>query len=139
MSKYTAPSFRVEKPAAEIADKFADLTSLQAFLDKVPEAEREKLGNIEFEPDSISLNTSQIGKVKFRVSERSASNVTMRSEGTPLPIFLNLDLKPDASAAATDVTCCIDVDLPMMLKPMVAPHLTKAVGMLSDLIKKAIE
>lgn len=136
MSKYTAPTFRVDKPATEIADKFADLTALQPMLDKVPESEREKLGGVSFEPDSITIATQQVGNVKFRVVERNASSVKMVSEGSPLPIHMNIDMQP--ADAATDVTCGIEVDLPAMLRPMVAPHLNKAVGMLSEVIKKAI-
>lgn len=137
MATYTGPTFKIEKPAQEIAAKFDDLSGLQSMVDKVPADQLDKVGKISFDVDSLSIETNQLGTVKFKVSERSDNKVVMISEGTPVPIELNLNLQPEGTNA-TDVTCAINLDIPTMLKPMIAPHMHKAVEMLSDMIKKSL-
>lgn len=138
MSKYTGTPFTVARPAAEISDKFADLTALQAMIDKMPDEERAKIGEVELEPDSIAVVTPQVGKIKFRVVGRSPRKVEMRAEGTPVPLQLDLDLN-ELSAAQTEAVCSIDLQIPAMLRPMVAPHINKAMDMLTQVLKKAVE
>lgn len=138
MSKYTGKPFTVAKPAAEISDKFADLTSLQAMLDKLPAEERAKIGEVELEPDSIAVNTQQVGKIKFRVVSRTPQRVEMKAEGTPVPMALDLDLKA-LSEAETEAVCSVDLQIPALLRGMVAPHINKAVEMLTAVLKKAVE
>lgn len=138
MSKYTGKPFTVAKPAAVISDKFADLTSLQSMLDKLPAEERAKLGEVELEPDSIAVNTQQVGKIKFRVVGRTPEKVEMNAEGTPVPMSLDLDLKA-LTPTETEAVCSVDLQIPAMLRPMVAPHINKAVEMLSNVLKKAVE
>ncbi len=137
MSKYKGKTVTLAKSAQEIADKFSDLTQLQSLADQLPEDQKQQIGNAVFEPDRIVLQTPQLGQVKFRITERTPSGIVMRAEGTPVPLGVNVDLRP-ISEESTEAACSIDVDLPMMLRPMVAPHLQKAADMLTDIIVRVI-
>lgn len=137
MSKYTGKTFTVERPATEVAEKFSDLTKMREIFEQLPAEEREKVGEVAFEKDSISVSTKQLGNVSFQVSALSPEQVTMKAAGLPVPMALNIDLKP-LSVDSTDVTCSVDIDIPMMLRPMVAPHMQKAVDMISDVIGKIV-
>lgn len=137
MSKYTGKTFTVERPATEVAEKFSDLTAMREIFDQLPAEEREKVGDITFEKDSISVSTKQLGNVSFQVASLSPEQVTMKAVGLPVPMALNVDMKP-LSVDSTDVTCSVDIDIPMMLRPMVAPHMQKAVDMISDVIGKIV-
>ncbi len=137
MSKYTGKTFTVPRSAQEISDKFADLTQLRTLADKLPEDQRAKLENVEFTTDSIIIPTPQLGKVTFRVTDRTADQVKMQAEGTPIPLILQVDLQPK-SDAETAVTCSVEVEIPAMLRAFVGPQLQKAVDMLSEVIAKAI-
>lgn len=138
MSKFTAKPFTVNLPPVEIAEKFADLTALQPMLDKMPEEQRKQVGDISFTTDSIGINTAQMGQVRFKVAERSDSKVVLQAEGTPVPMAMEIDLKPEAADTATEATCSIDLEVPMMLRPMIAPHLQKAVDKFSEVIQQAL-
>ena len=137
MSKYSAKTFNVAHSADDIAAKFEDLTALQPMLDKLSPEDRAKVGDLQLTSDSIAVTVGPVGQITFRVLERSPRRVAMRAEGSPVPLVLGVDMTP-TSADATDVQCSVDVDIPMMLRPMVGPQLEKAVEMLSDVIKKAI-
>lgn len=137
MSKYSGKPFVVDKPAQEIADKFADLTALNQWVEKLPAEEREKLGGVSFTADSISVDTKQIGTMTFVVAERTAQAVKFKASGLPVALDLTIDLKP-ISEDKTNATCSIDIELPAMLRPMIAPQLGKAVDMLSDVVAKIL-
>lgn len=135
MSKYTGKPFVVDKPAQAIADKFADLTALNEWVDKLPAEERERLAGVKFTTDSISFDTKQIGTMTFIVAERSAQAVKLKAAGLPVALDLTIDLKA-LSDDKTEAVCSIDIELPAMLRPMIAPQLKKAVEMLSDVVAK---
>lgn len=137
MSKYKGKTISLAKSAQEVADKFADLTQLQSLADQLPEEQRQQIGNAVFERDSIALQTPQLGQVIFRITERTPQTIVMKAEGTPVPLGVNVDLR-EVAPEATEATCSIDVDIPMMLRPMVAPHLQKAADMLTDIIVRVI-
>lgn len=137
MSKYTGKTFTITRPAEEIADKFRDLTALQAVIDKLPEEERAKVQGVTFTADTVSVQTPQLGQVSFTVVERTPSKVVMKGQGVPVPVSLEVALAPKA-ADSTDATCSIDIELPMMLRSFVGPQLNKAVGMLSDMMQKSL-
>lgn len=137
MSKYKGKTISLAKSAQEVADKFADLTQLQSLADQLPEEQRQQIGNAVFERDSIALQTPQLGQVIFRITERTPQTIVMKAEGTPVPLGVNVDLH-EVAPEATEATCSIDVDIPMMLRPMVAPHLQKAADMLTDIIARVI-
>lgn len=133
MSKYTSKPVVIERAAAEVAEKFDDLSTLQTIIDQLPASEREKIGEVKFERDSISIHTAQVGDVRFEVVERKADNVKFRAIGSPVPVELDVKINP-LSADSCEVNVAFDVNIPMMLKPMVGPHLQKAVDMLGDII-----
>lgn len=137
MSKYKGKTISLAKSAQEVADRFADLTQLQSLADQLPEEQRQQIGNAVFERDSIALQTPQLGQVIFRITERTPQTIVMKAEGTPVPLGVNVDLR-EVAPEATEATCSIDVDIPMMLRPMVAPHLQKAADMLTDIIVRVI-
>lgn len=137
MSKYTGKTFTVNKPAAEISDKFSDLTSLQQVIDKLPEEEKSKVQGVTFTPDSVFIQTPQLGQVSFTVIERSPEKVVMKANGTPVPMNLEVALAAK-TADSTDATCSIDIELPAMLRTFIGPQINKAVGMLSDMMQKSL-
>lgn len=137
MSKYTGKTFTVPRSADDIAGKFTDLTSLQEIIDKLPQAEKDKVKGVTFTTDTVCVQTPQLGQVKFTVVERTPSRVVMKGQGLPVPMNLEVELAPK-SADATDATCSVDIELPKMLSAFVGPQINKAVDMLSDMMQKSL-
>ena len=102
MATYKAKPSVIDKPAAEIAAQFADLTRLQGALDKLPEAERAKVGDVRFTADSIVMQTAQVGEIKFEVKERTPERVAFVAGGLPMPMVIAVDMK-SVSDTSTEV------------------------------------
>ncbi len=135
MSKYTGKTITVNRSAQEIADRFADLSGLQGVVEQLPESERAKFGNIVFGQQSIAIETPQVGQIQFNVTERSTSKIAFRAVGTPIPLDMDINLKA-VSDDSTDMAAVIEVQLPAMLRPLIAPQMQKAVDMLTDVMAK---
>lgn len=137
MSKYSSKLYTVNQSAEKIADKFSDLTQFQEAIDSLPEAQREQLQSIKFDTDSITLTTSQVGDVKFKIVERNPHIIKLEGVATPMPVAMQVDLK-EVQPDTTDMTTTFDIQLPMMIRPMVGPYMQKAVDMVAEILAKMV-
>ncbi len=135
MSKFVSKPTPVDRPAEEISSKFDDLSNLQGLIDQLPEDQKSKLGDVKFDRDTIAIHTSQVGDITFKITDRTPHRIVFQAIGSPVPVELDVNINPVAETAS-EVTVCFDVQIPAMLRPMVAPHMQKAVDMLGDLIGK---
>lgn len=135
MSQYTSKPVTVNRPAQFIIDKFADLSLFGEALDSMPAGERAKIGDVSFDKDAITIDTKQVGTIKFQVVERTPARVVMNAVGSPVPLNLivNLDSLGDES---TEITTAIDIEIPVMLRPMIGGAMQKAVDQFGDLMAK---
>lgn len=125
MATYKSPATQVNIPADTLAAKFSDFTALQSAIDAMPAEKREKIGNVEFTKDTIKLMTPQVGAITLRAVERTPEKIVLEAEGSPVPMKLMVGMTP-AGESSTSVTGTIDVELPMMLKPLIGPAMQKA-------------
>jgi hypothetical protein len=61
------------------------------------------------------------------------------SASQPLAMSLNVNMAPTDSAASTELTTVIDINIPVFLKGMLAPHLQKAADQFGTLMAKIAE
>lgn len=132
MSVYSSKPVTVHQSVNSLCEKFSDFTAFKQRLDKLPEEQRQALGDVDITPDTIVLSTPQMGRVTLKAVERSPKGLVLEAEGTPVPMFFKVDLKP-VDEDNTEVSGAIDVDLPVILKPMVGPMLQKFANKFGEL------
>ena len=125
MTKYTGKTSVVNLPAAEISDKFADMSTFNDKLAGMPEDVRKHMGDLTFTRDSVCMDTKQAGKVVFKVTERDDRHIVLACS-FPLPISLTINLSPVADdAAKTEMWTDVDIEIPAMLRPIIGPQMQK--------------
>ena len=132
MSTYTGKSVTVPAPAATIADKFADMGKMSALLDKMPADQRQKIGDIRFTDSTMTMVNPTVGEIVFKITERSENGVNMMCT-SPMKMELSFKLEPEG-ADKTRVTPSLDIDLPMMLRPLLGPQLQKAADQMGGMM-----
>lgn len=132
MAKYTSKPTVIDRPAAELVGKFADFRVLQAKLDELPAEQRAKVGDVTFTPDTICINTPQVGEIALKAVERTPDRVVLAADKSPVPMKLEITFRP-VSESSTELQGAIDVDLPMMLRPLIGPTLQKAADQFGNL------
>ncbi|MCM1065948.1 MAG: hypothetical protein NC418_00050 [Muribaculaceae bacterium] len=125
MAKYSSKPTVVNQPAEVLSEKFSDFKALGAALDNLDAEQRAAVGEVEFDTDTIKIITPQVGPIVLRAVERTPGCVRLNAEGSPVPMELQIDFRP-VDAASTEVTGSLDVDIPMMLRPLIGPALQKA-------------
>lgn len=132
MTKYTGTPRTVNAPAAQIASKFEDLTLFSDKIDKLPEQAREKISNLRFTKNTISMDNAQIGTVTFTVTECTPKEVRLSCDAM-VPINVTIELNPVAgNPDSTEVVTGIEAEVPAMLRPLIGPALQKAANSMGD-------
>lgn len=135
MAQYKSNPVTVHRSAQSIADKFADLSAFGTALDAMSAADRERIGDVKFEKDSITIDTKQVGSISFKVTERTPSRVVMNAVGSPVPLDLCVNLT-SLGSDVTEIVTSIDVEIPAMLRPLIGGAMQKAVDQFGDLMGK---
>ena len=135
MARYSSKSVVVEKPAQEIRDKFSDFRMLEASLDKLPAEERAKVGELSFSENELIIKTPQVGEVRLTAVERTPERIVLEAQGAPAAMKLEIDFK-ELSVNSTEVVGVVDVDIPVMLKPLVGPMMQKAADQFGAIFAK---
>lgn len=136
MSTYSSKPAVINRPAAEIFDRFSDLTRLQDQLNNLPPEQLARIGDVKFSADSIAISTPQVGEIKFQVIERVApTKIVFGSPSSPISLSMTLALKP-LDQDSTEVVTSIDVDIPVMLRPLIGGKLQEAADQFSKLMSQ---
>jgi carbon monoxide dehydrogenase subunit G len=135
MAQYKSKPTIIGRSAESIAEKFSDLSVMQSAIENLPEEEHKRIGEVTFKSDCIEINTQQVGQIRFRVTERSAQRIAFAAEGSPVPLVMQVDLKP-VGAEQTEITTVIEVDIPVFLKPMVGGAMQKAADQFGAMISR---
>lgn len=123
------------------ADAYGRITNLGSMQDKIaalPDDIKAKVGDLTLTDDTITLNSTPMGALTLKVSERvEGRRVAYQAQGAPVPVILAVNIEPKGDAAC-EVVAAIDVELPAMLKPMVGPKLQEAASKLGDMMKNIV-
>lgn len=134
MAKYTGKPVTIQRSAQELFDRFSTMEMLQERIDSLPDEIKAQMGELRFEKDRLVIVTPQVGEIAFKVKERQEpSRVIFTAEGAPVPLDMTVDFTA-AGESSTIVTTSIDIEIPMMLKPMIGPHLQKAADKFGELM-----
>ena len=132
MSKYSSKPVSVGYSVEELDGKFSDFTGMQQKLDELPEDKKAKVGDVRFTTDSIVITTPQVGAITLRATQRRRGFVSLQAESSPVPMAINISYKADGPASS-EIVGEMDVDLPVMLRPLVGPALQKAVDQFGNI------
>lgn len=135
MSKFTGKPVAVPVGRAELYERVSNLGGLQARLEALPAEALAQVGDVEFiDADSFAINAPGIGRVVFNVTERVApKRVTLSANTGVVPLNLILELA-EITPDSTELTSSIDVEIPMMLRPMVGGKMKEAADKFSEMI-----
>ncbi len=135
MAIYKGKAVRVETTPEAIAARFSDLSTLEGLLEKLPEEQRKNIGQVSFEKAAIVVNNSKVGNVRMEVQECTTERIVLGAGGM-LPMTINVNLKGVEDNAATEIETAIDINIPVMLRPLVSPHLQQAADQFGLLIAR---
>lgn len=133
MTKYSGKPAIVAQPQQQIFDKVSNLSSFQERLDSMPQEVKDRLGDVKFTDEKIIINAPAVGQLVFAVTEKVAPEMLkLSAENSPVPFFITLHFEPETEAS-TKVNSDLEVEIPMMLRPMVGGKLQEAADKFSEM------
>ena len=132
-------------PQLNVCDKRSALNNLQKLKeryelmkDNMPEEARkqaEKIKDLEFDQDSLSVNVPPVGSIKLRVVNREEPKcIKFETEQSPIPFNFWIQLLPVTSTSCK-MKLTIKAELNMFIKQMVKKPLQEGIEKIADVLQ----
>jgi hypothetical protein len=122
-------------PVETVYKHISDIAAYQEKINGLPDEIKQKIGNVTFADDKITIKGAPMGDIELVVSERVENKrMALNAMNSPVPIIMSINLD-EQGTGKTQVVTSIDVEMPAILKPMVGPKLQEAAEKFGDMIK----
>ena len=129
MSKFESSIKQIAYPQQSVYNMLSDLTNIERVKDKVPE---DKLKDLTFDKDTISISVSPVGQISMRIVERDEpKTIKFASETSPMSFNFWIQILP-VSDTASKMKLTIDADIPFFAKGMVSGPLKEGIEKIAD-------
>lgn len=129
MAKFESSIKQIPYPQQAVYNMLSDLTNIERVKDRVPE---DKLKDLSFDKDSISISVPPVGAVSMRIIEREEpKTIKFESANSPMPFNFWMQLLP-VSETASKMRLTIKADIPFMLKGMVTKPLQEGIEKIAE-------
>lgn len=141
MTKFESSVKQIPHSQRSVYAMLSDLSNIQRLKDHLPEEAtdndemnkvKDKLKNLSFDQDSLSINVDPIGQVSMRIIERDEPKmVKLESEKSPFAFKFWIQVLP-VTEASSKMKLTIDADIPFFAKSMVAKPLQEGIEKIAD-------
>ena len=129
MSKFESSIKQIAYPQQSVYNMLSDLTNIERVKDKVPE---DKLKDLTFDKDTISISVSPVGQISMRIVERDEpKTIKFASENSPMSFNFWIQILP-VSDTASKMKLTIDANIPFFAKGMVSGPLKEGIEKIAD-------
>ena len=129
MSKFESSIKQIAYPQQSVYNMLSDLTNIERVKDKVPE---DKLKDLTFDKDTISISVSPVGQISMRIVERDEpKTIEFASENSPMSFNFWIQILP-VSDTASKMKLTIDADIPFFAKGMVSGPLKEGIEKIAE-------
>ena len=129
MSKFESSIKQIAYPQEDVYNMLSNLTNIERIKSQIPD---DKLKDLTFDEDTISISVNPVGKISMRIIERDEpKTIKFASENSPLSFNFWIQILPtDDSSSKIKLT--IDANIPFFAKGMVAGPLQEGVEKIAD-------
>lgn len=141
MTKFESSVKQIPHSQRSVYAMLSDLSNIQRLKDHLPEEVtdndemnkvKDKLKNLSFDQDSLSINVDPIGQVSMRIIERDEPKmIKLESEKSPFAFKFWIQVLP-VTEASSKMKLTIDADIPFFAKSMVAKPLQEGIEKIAD-------
>jgi len=134
MSTYTGQAIDISRCREDVFDRISNLGEYQQHIDRLPEDVKAKIGDVKFTDDSIVITAAPVGEIVLKLVEcQRPSRLAFEAQGAPVPLRVDISLEEN-STGKTSLTPAINVEVPAMLRPFVAPKMQQAANQMGSML-----
>ncbi len=129
MSKFESSIKQIPFSQQSVYNMLSDLQNIERVKDRIPE---DKVKDLKFDSDSVSINAAPVGEVKLRIVEREEPKcVKFESVQSPIPVKLWVQMLP-VTETSCKIKLTIDAELNPFIKAMVSGPLKDGIEKVAD-------
>jgi len=130
-SKFESGIKQIPYSQTAVYSRLSDLSNIEKIKDRLP---ADKVQDLSFDTDSVTVNVAPVGNITLRIIEREEPKcIKFETEQSPMPFNLWIQLLP-----VTDNSCkmrlTIKADLNPFIKGMVAKPLKEGLEKIADML-----
>ena len=132
MSTFESSIRQIPYKQEAVFNILSDLSNIERIKDKLP---KDKLEQMTFDSDSISVSVNPVGQIKLRIVEREAPKcIKFETADSPVPFNLWIQVVPNGDNASK-MKLTIKADLNPFIKGMVKKPLMEGLEKIADLLQ----
>ena len=132
MSTFESSIRQIPYKQEAVFNMLSDLSNIERLKDKLPE---DKLEQMTFDSDSISMSVNPVGQIKLRIVECEAPKcIKFETAESPVPFNLWIQVVPNGDNASK-MKLTIKAELNPFIKGMVKKPLMEGLEKIADLLQ----
>ena len=132
MSTFESSIRQIPYKQEAVFNMLSDLSNIERIKDKLP---KDKLEQMTFDSDSISVSVNPVGQIKLRIVEREAPKcIKFETADSPVPFNLWIQVVPNGDNASK-MKLTIKAELNPFIKGMVKKPLMEGLEKIADLLQ----
>ena len=132
MSTFESSIRQIPYKQEAVFNILSDLSNIERIKDKLP---KDKLEQMTFDSDSISVSVNPVGQIKLRIVEREAPKcIKFETADSPVPFNLWIQVVPNGDNASK-IKLTIKAELNPFIKGMVKKPLMEGLEKIADLLQ----
>lgn len=129
MDKFESSIKQIPHPQTDVYAALSDFSNLERVRDRMPE---DKVKDMTFDADSLSVSVNPVGKISMRIVEREEpKTIKMESVDAPLNFNFWIQLLP-VTEESCKMRLTIKADIPFFVKKMVEKPLQEGIEKIAD-------
>lgn len=131
MTKFESTVKSIPFSQETVYNKLSNLNNIETIKDRIPE---DKVKDLTFDEDSISVSVAPVGKIKMRIIEREPHKcIKFESEESPMAFNVWIQLLPNGDSSAK-MKITLGVDVNPLMKAMIQKPLQEGVEKLAEVL-----
>jgi len=131
MTKFESGIKNISASQEAVYQKLSDLNNLEKVKERLPE---DKIKNLTFDADSITMEVNPVGKITLQIVEREPCKcIKFETADSPLPFNLWIQILP-VTAAECKMKLTIGMDINPFMKTMVQKPLQEGLEKMADML-----
>ena len=131
MSQFESQVVAIPYSQRRVYDMLSDLSHLEAVKERIPQ---DKVKDLKFDRDTVSINVSPVGDIAFKIVEREEPKcVKLEAATSPIPLTLWVQMLPTAEEASK-MKLTLRTDIPVFMKGMVQKPLQEGLEKMAEML-----
>ena len=131
MSQFESQVVAIPYSQQRVYDMLSDLSHLESVKDRIPQ---DKVKDLTFDRDTVSVNVAPVGDIAFKIIEREEPKcVKLEATTSPIPLTIWIQMLPTAEEASK-MKLTLRTELPIFMKGMIQKPLQEGQEKIADML-----